>query len=68
MFNMTEIYKCVKSLKYIMLKKLSTAAEEADQHVKQLHDLNERIASLEKSKRTNEMELEKLKKERAKHC
>ena len=40
---MTEIYKCVKSLKYIMLKKLSTAAEEADQHVKQLHDLNERI-------------------------
>jgi hypothetical protein len=26
-----------------MLKKLSTAAEEADQHVKQLHDLNERI-------------------------
>ena len=33
-FEMTEIYKCVKSLKYIMLKKLSTAAEEADQHVK----------------------------------
>jgi hypothetical protein len=36
--------------------------------VKQLHDLNDRIAALEKSKRTNEMELEKLKKERAKHC
>ena len=33
-----------------MLKKLSTAAEEADQHVKQLHDLHERINSLEKSK------------------
>jgi hypothetical protein len=29
-FEMNEIYKCVKSLKYIMLKKLSTAAEEAD--------------------------------------
>jgi len=27
---MNEIYKCVESLKYIMLKKLSTAAEEAD--------------------------------------
>jgi len=27
---MQEIYKCVKSLKYIMLKKLATAAEEAD--------------------------------------
>lgn len=64
---MQEIYKCAKSLKYIMLKKLSTAAEEADQHVKQLHDLNERIAALEKSKKTNEMELEKLKKERSKH-
>ena len=67
-FEMNEIFKCVKSLKYIMLKKLSTAAEEADQHVKQLHDLNERIASLEKSKKTNEIELDKLKKERAKHC
>lgn len=64
---MQEIYKCVKSLKYIMLKKLATAAEEADQHVKQLQDLNERIASLEKSKKTNEVELEKLKKERSKH-
>jgi hypothetical protein len=64
---MKENYKCVKSLKIIMLKKLSTAAEEADQHVKQLHDLNERISSLEKSKKTNEMELEKLKKERAKY-
>jgi hypothetical protein len=32
-----------------------------------LHDLNERIASLEKSKKTNEIELEKLKKERAKY-
>ena len=51
-----------------MLKKLSTAAEEADQHVKQLHDLHERINSLEKSKKSNEMELEKLKKERAKYC
>ncbi len=50
-----------------MLKKLATAAEEADQHVKQLQDLNERIASLEKSKKTNEVELEKLKKERSKH-
>ena len=29
-FEMKEIYKCVKSLKIIMLKKLSTAAEEAD--------------------------------------
>ena len=50
-----------------MLKKLATAAEEADQHVKQLQDLNERIASLEKSKKTNEVELDKLKKERSKH-
>ena len=64
---MNEIYKCVKSLKYIMLKKLSTAAEEADQHVKQLHDLNDRITSLEKSQNTNQQELDKLKKERQKH-
>jgi len=30
MFEINEIFKCVKSLKYIMLKKLSTAAEEAE--------------------------------------
>jgi dimeric dUTPase (all-alpha-NTP-PPase superfamily) len=40
---MTEIFKCVKSLKYIISKKLSTVAEESDQYVKQLHVLNNRI-------------------------
>ncbi len=29
-FKMQEIFKCVKSIKYIMLKKLASAAKEAN--------------------------------------
>jgi len=40
---MLKLKTCIRCVNYIMMKKLSTAAEEKDSHEKQLKELEERV-------------------------
>ena len=48
--ELNDIVHCVKCLRIIYLKKLSTAAEEEESHIRQLTELKEKISSYEKTK------------------
>ncbi|CAD8133984.1 unnamed protein product [Paramecium pentaurelia] len=62
--EMSDLLHCVKCIKIVMLKKLSTAQEEQNSHVKQLEDLKSKIAGQEKTKSQLEQELQKIRQER----
>ncbi len=64
--DMVLIHECLQCYKYMLQKKLATAADEEETHQRQLDELRDKIDSLEKSKATNEQELQKLHEERVK--
>jgi hypothetical protein len=57
----------LKSIRVIMLKKLSTSAEEENAHIKQIQELKVKIKDHEANKNTRELELQNIKKERSKY-
>lgn len=62
-----EFLNCLRSIKVIMLKKLSTSAEEENVHIKQIQELKIKIKDHEANKNTKEGELQNIKKERSKY-
>ncbi|KAM3142601.1 hypothetical protein pb186bvf_005260 [Paramecium bursaria] len=63
--ELNDLVHCVKCIRIVMLKKLSTAEEEQRNHVAQLEDLKQKISSYEKTKNQCEQDLQKLRSERA---
>ncbi|KAL4491985.1 hypothetical protein ABPG72_008406 [Tetrahymena utriculariae] len=64
--DLNDLVHCIHCQKVIMLKKLSTASEEDENHKAQLHDLEKKIEELELKKNGIESELKKKKEERQK--
>jgi len=62
-----EFLNCLRSIRIIMLKKLSTSAEEENAHIKQIQELKIKIKDHEANKNTRELELQNIKKERSKY-